>query len=53
MGDLFLFAAIVGLVVVVGILVGMIVAGRIDRLMMPPPAAPAEGEDRVREEPEP
>ncbi len=37
-GDLVVFVSIVGLVVVVGIVVGMIVAGRIDRITAPRPA---------------
>lgn len=37
MADLVIFLAIVGLMVAVGIAVGMIVAGRIDRIMAPPP----------------
>jgi len=40
--DLVIFVGIVGLVVVVGILVGMIVAGRIDRILAPRPAALGE-----------
>lgn len=36
-GDLVLFVGIVGLVVAVGIVVGMIVARRIDRIMTPRP----------------
>ncbi len=37
------FLGIVGLVVVMGIVVGMIVAGRLDRLMTPGPRPPADG----------
>lgn len=44
MSDLVVFIGIVGLVVVVGILVGMIVAGRIDRILAPRPALPADPE---------
>ena len=36
-GDLVVFIGIVGLVVAVGIVVGMIVARRIDRIMTPRP----------------
>ena len=36
LGSLVLFVIVVGLVVAVGIAVGMIVAGRIDRIMAPP-----------------
>ncbi len=48
MTDLIIFVGIVGLVVFVGILVGIIVAGRIDRIMSPPsrppePGAPSSG----------
>lgn len=38
MSDLVVFVAIVGAVTGIGIAVGMIVAGRIDRLMAPPGA---------------
>ncbi len=38
-GDLVVFVSIVALVVVVGIVVGMIVAGRIDRITTPRPVA--------------
>jgi hypothetical protein len=44
--DLVIFIAIVGLVVVVGVLVGMIVAGRIDRILAPKPAPPAGDGDQ-------
>jgi hypothetical protein len=40
--DLVIFVGILTLVTVVGILVGMIVAGRIDGHLAPPPAAPPE-----------
>ncbi len=40
MSDLVVFAALVGVVAAVGIAVGMIVAGRIDRRMAPPTAEP-------------
>jgi len=36
LGSLVLFVIVVGLVIAVGIAVGMIVAGRIDRIMAPP-----------------
>jgi hypothetical protein len=42
MTDLIVFIGLVGLVVAVGILVGMIVAGRIDRILAPTPAAPRD-----------
>ena len=38
MTDLVLFVSIVALVAVVGVVVGMIVAGRIDRVLAPRPA---------------
>lgn len=37
-GYLFLFVSLVAVIVVIGVLVGMLVAGRIDRLMAPRPA---------------
>jgi len=42
MTDLVIFVGIVGLVVVVGVVVGMIVAGRIDRILAPRPASPRD-----------
>ena len=42
MTDLLVFVAIVGLVIVVGILIGMIVAARIDRLLTPRSAVRAD-----------
>jgi hypothetical protein len=42
LGDLFIFISIVAVIVVVGLLLGMLVAGRIDRLMTPRPRAPRE-----------
>jgi hypothetical protein len=51
MSDLVIFIGIVGLMIVTGALVGMIVAGRIDRIMAPPPA-PRAGE-RTEEEHQP
>ena len=42
MTDLVVFVGILALVTVVGILVGIIVAGRIDRHLAPPPAAARE-----------
>ena len=42
MTELLVFAGFVALVAVVGILVGMIVAGRIDRLTTPRPAPPPD-----------
>ncbi len=44
MTDLAIFVGIAGLVVVVGIVVGMIVAGRIDRIMSPAQRPPATGD---------
>ena len=41
-GWAFLFLVVVGLIVAIGVVVGMIVAGRIDRLMAPRPPKPAE-----------
>ncbi len=40
MSDLIVFVALVGVVTVVGVIVGMIVAGRIDRRMAPTTAEP-------------
>jgi hypothetical protein len=56
LGSVVLFLFVVGLVIAVGITVGMIVAGRIDRIMAPPrpiaprPAdpAPEPGSDSAR-----
>jgi hypothetical protein len=36
------FLVIVGFVILIGVVVGMIVAGRIDRLMVPRPRTPAQ-----------
>ena len=50
-GFAFLFLVIVGLVIALGVVVGMIAAGRIDRIMSPTPrrtpddAAPASAPD--------
>jgi len=41
-GWAFLFRVVVGLIVAIGVVVGMIVAGRIDRLMAPRPPKPAD-----------
>jgi len=41
-GWAFLFLVVVGLIVAIGVVVGMIVAGRIDRLMAPRPPEPAD-----------
>jgi hypothetical protein len=50
--DLVIFIGIVGLVIVVGILVGMIVAGRIDRILAPKPVAPGDaGQDAANGHP--
>jgi hypothetical protein len=51
MSDLVIFAGIVGLMVVSGVLVGMIVAGRIDRIMAPRPVP--RDEERTEEEHQP
>ncbi len=51
MSDLVVFAGILGLVVVSGIVVGMIVAGRIDRIMAPGPVR--REETRTEEEDQP
>ena len=45
MTDLVIFVGIVGLVVVIGVVVGMIVAGRLDRMMSPAAGPPAPGEE--------
>jgi hypothetical protein len=44
LGSAFLFLVVVGLIIGVGLVVGMIAAGRIDRLMTPAPKRPADGE---------
>jgi len=49
--DLAIFAGIVGLMIVGGVLVGMIVAGRIDRIMAPRPVPRVE--EQAREEHQP
>jgi hypothetical protein len=41
-GWAFLFLVVVGLIVAIGVVVGMIVAGRIDRLMAPRPPKAAD-----------
>jgi hypothetical protein len=43
-GYLFLFLSLVAVILAVGILVGMLVAGRIDRLMTPRPAGRQDGD---------
>jgi hypothetical protein len=51
-GSAFLFLAVVALVIVVGVVVGMIVASRIDRLMTPRQSgAPDETSDPPQREP--
>lgn len=50
MTDLVVFTGIVGLVVVVGILVGIIVAGRIDRILATRPAPPPDAAAPTQEE---
>jgi hypothetical protein len=53
-GSLVLFVIVVGLVIAVGIAVGMIVAGRIDRMMAPPrPAGPPVPEPGAEAQPDP
>jgi hypothetical protein len=53
LGSLVLFVVVVGLVIVVGIAVGMIVAGRIDRLVAPPrPPGPGTAEPAAESEPD-
>ena len=54
LGWAFLFLVMVGLVIAVGVVVGIIVAGRLDRLMAPrppttadtPPGEPASADQR-------
>jgi hypothetical protein len=41
-GSAFLFLAVVGVVIAVGVVVGMIAAGRIDKLMTPAPKPPVD-----------
>jgi hypothetical protein len=50
MTDLVLFAGLVTVILAVGVAVGMIVAGRIDRLLAPRPAKPAEPAPDLQEE---
>jgi hypothetical protein len=49
--DLLVFVLMVGVVVVVGVLVGMIVAGRIDRITAPRPVS--RDEERTEQEQQP
>jgi hypothetical protein len=49
LGSAVLFLLVVGLVIAVGITVGMIVAGRIDRIMAPPRPAAARPADPAAE----
>jgi hypothetical protein len=51
MGDLMVFAGIVGLMIVSGALVGMIVAGRIDRIMAPKPVPRVEEQTEEEHQP--
>jgi hypothetical protein len=51
LSELLAFAAFVALVAVAGIVVGMIVAGRIDRLMTTRPAAPPDPGPEQEEQP--
>ncbi len=55
LGWAFLFLVIVALIVVVGVLVGMIVARRVDSLQAPRPARPADahGPARATDDPAP
>lgn len=50
-GDLAVFVGIVGLVVAVGIVVGIIVARRIDRLITPPPVPRDDAETQEDRQP--
>ncbi len=50
-GDLVVFVGIVGLVVAVGIVVGMIVARRIDRIMIERPVPRDEVETQEEQQP--
>jgi hypothetical protein len=49
--DLVVFVGILALVAVVGVLIGIIVAGRIDRLMSPRPVAKPDGGQPEEEQP--
>ena len=51
MTDLVVFVGIVALVAVVGILAGIILAGRIDRRLAPPPAATPKPDAAPEEQP--
>jgi hypothetical protein len=42
LGWAFLFLVVVGLMIAVGVVVGMIAAGRIDKLMTPAPKRPVD-----------
>ena len=54
LGTLLLFLIVVGLVIAVGIAVGMIVAGRLDRILAPPgPNARAIPEPAVEPQSDP
>ena len=48
---LVVFIVIVGVVIAFGVLVGIIVAGRIDRIMAPKPARRAEERTEQEEQP--
>ena len=50
-GDVMVFVGIVALVVVAGVLLGIIVAGRIDRLMAPRPVPRDEARTEEEEQP--
>jgi hypothetical protein len=54
LGTVVAFVIVVGLVIVIGITVGMIVAGRIDRLLAPPrPTGPGTADPAVEPESDP
>ena len=50
MSELVVFIGLVALIGAVGVAVGIIVAGRIDRILAPRPAAPAEPAPDPQEE---
>jgi hypothetical protein len=50
-GYLLLFVSLVAVIVAAGILLGILVAGRIDRLTTPKPASPADASRATEAEP--
>jgi hypothetical protein len=53
LGSVVVFVIVVGLLIAVGIAVGMIVAGRIDRIMAPPrPTGPTTAEPPADPQPD-